>query len=147
MANDKQQSFSNHRRFFPLHHFFIAPLSIVFLIGCITVAFKSNWDFLEKALILILGVFVFISPMLARIYGLKNQDRLIRLEMRQRYFELTGKSFIPLENQLSKGQIIALRFAGDDELIDLIEKTKNEKLSPKAMKQSIQQWKGDYWRV
>lgn len=147
MPKQKQQTYSNHTRFFPLHHFFIAPLSVVFLVGCIIVAFNSNWAFLEKALIVILGIFIFILPMLARIYGLKNQDRLIRLEMRQRYFELSGKSFLPLENELSKGQIIALRFAGDDELISLIEKAKKEKLPPKAIKQSVKNWHGDHWRV
>jgi hypothetical protein len=147
MANDKKQTYSNHTRFFPLHHFFIAPLSIVFLVGCIIVAFNSNWAFLEKTLIVMLGIFIFILPMLARIYGLKNQDRLIRLEMRQRYFELSGKSFLPLENELSKGQIIALRFAGDDELLSLIEKAKKEKLPPKLIKQSVKNWLGDYWRV
>jgi hypothetical protein len=147
MTKEKQQTYSNHTRFFPLHHFFIAPLSIVFLIGCITVAFNSNWTMLERALVIIMGVLIFILPMLARIYGLKNQDRLIRLEMRQRYFELSGKSFFPLENELSKGQIIALRFAGDDELIDLIEKAKKEKLTPKVIKQSVKNWRGDYWRV
>lgn len=67
--------------------------------------------------------------------------------MRQRYFHLTGLSFYPKEYQLKLGQIIALRFAGDEELLDLMEKAIKEKLSPKEIKLQVKNWQGDYRRV
>lgn len=67
--------------------------------------------------------------------------------MRQRYFHLTGKPFYPKENQLKLGQIIALRFAGDEELLDLMEKAISQKLSTKDIKLQVKNWQGDYRRV
>lgn len=80
-------------------------------------------------------------------YGLKNQDRIIRIEMRYRYFVVTGERFELLESKLSNNQIIALRFAGDEELKDLVNKTMAENLAPKVIKQSIQNWQADHWRI
>ena len=85
--------------------------------------------------------------MVGRIYATKNQDRIIRLEMRQRYFEMTGKSFAEKENQLRLGQIIALRFASDEELLNLMEKAIAEKLKSKEIKQAIRNWQADTNRV
>ena len=88
-----------------------------------------------------------LLPLLSRIYALKNQNRIILMEMRQRYFHLTEKSFYPKENQLKLGQIIALRFASDEEFLDLIELAIKDKLKPKEIKLQIKNWQGDYRRV
>jgi hypothetical protein len=85
--------------------------------------------------------------MLARIYALKNQNRIIYAEMRARYAELTGKAFREKEEKLSGGQLIALRFASDEELIFLIEETIEKNYTPKEIKMKIKNWKGDYRRV
>ena len=69
------------------------------------------------------------------------------MEMSLRYFHLTGLPFTPKEKQLKLGQIIALRFAGDEELLPLMEKAIHEKLSPKEIKQQVKNWQGDYRRV
>lgn len=69
------------------------------------------------------------------------------MEIRQRYFHLTGLPFYTKENQLKLGQIIALRFAGDDELLELMEKAILNKLSPKEIKLQVKDWQGDYRRV
>jgi len=82
-----------------------------------------------------------------RLYPLKVQDRVIRLEERLRMERLlpdTLKSRIP---ELTAGQIVALRFASDAELPALVEKALNGKMEPKAIKQSIQNWRADYFRV
>ena len=97
---------------------------------------------------MLLGAIILVMlPLLARIYALKTQNRIILLEMRQRYFHLTGLPFYPKENQLKLGQIIALRFAGDDELLGLMEKAIQEKLSQKEIKRLVKNWQGDYRRV
>jgi hypothetical protein len=85
--------------------------------------------------------------MITRVYALKNQDRIIRLEMRQRYFELTGKSFNEKEKQLRLGQIIALRFASNEELLPLIEKSISENLTKKEIKLAVKDWQADTHRI
>ena len=69
------------------------------------------------------------------------------MEMRLRYFYLTGKSFSEKEKDLRTNQIIALRFAGDDELLSLMDQAISKNLSNKEIKMSIKNWKGDYSRV
>lgn len=93
------------------------------------------------------AVIIALLPLLSRIYALKTQNRIILMEMRQRYFHLTGSSFYQKENQLRLGQIIALRFAGDEELVELMEKAIKQRLSPKEIKVQIKNWQGDYRRV
>lgn len=88
-----------------------------------------------------------ITALVARLYALTLQDRLIRLEMRQRYFELTGKRFAEVESKLTFKQIIALRFASDEELLTLIDRTLKENLAPKQIKQAIKNWVPDNKRV
>jgi hypothetical protein len=80
----------------------------------------------------------------ARAFALRAQDRAIRAEENFRHFILTGK---PLNKQLRMGQIIALRFASDEEFPALAAKAIVEKLSNKKIKQAIQNWKPDYNRA
>jgi hypothetical protein len=82
-----------------------------------------------------------------RSYALKLQNRIILNEMRNRYFHLTGKTFDEKERELKLGQIIALRFASDAELLNLMDRAIAENLSSKEIKQQIKNWKGDYLRV
>lgn len=144
----KTQNFKNHARYYPLHHFIITPLTLVFLGWTVN---KSNFDTSESTsesiYFLILALIIVILPLLGRTYALKNQNRIIVMEMRLRYFHLTGKSFYEKEKDLRTSQIIALRFAGDDELLGLVEQAISKKLSNKEIKMSVRNWKGDYSRV
>jgi hypothetical protein len=109
--------------------------------------FSSQETTLES-IYLFIGAFVlFLLPLLARVYALTLQNRIILNEMRNRYFHLTGKSFEEKEQNLRLGQIIALRFAGNDELLGLMDRAIAEKLTAKEIKQQIKNWKGDYIRV
>ncbi|ERM81291.1 hypothetical protein P872_10080 [Rhodonellum psychrophilum GCM71 = DSM 17998] len=144
------QNFNNHARYYPLHHFIITPLTLVYLIWTIVnlaAAFSNGTSLMTASYHLLGAVILVLLPLLARIYALKNQDRLIRLEMRQRYFELTGKSFSEMERKLRLSQIIALRFAGNEELVPLMEKASKEKLKSKFIKESISNWQVDKYRV
>lgn len=143
------QNYKNHTRYFPLHHFLITPLTLIIMAWSLVNLF-TLWETKEisQALYNLLIAFVLLLlPVLARIYALKTQDRIIRLEMRQRYFELTGTSFLKMEKKLRMSQIIALRFAGDEELIPLMEKAVNDKLKSNEIKKSIQNWQEDRRRV
>jgi hypothetical protein len=79
-----------------------------------------------------------------RRFALKAQDRAIRAEENIRHFILTGK---PLDTGLRLRQIIALRFASDEEMPALAQRAITEKLSSKQIKQAIKNWRADYHRV
>lgn len=144
----KQQSYGNHIFFYPPHHFAFLPLSAILTI----VAGYRAWTHPESREMWIGFTAVFflitwLAVMLRQHYALGLQDRIVRLEMRQRYFEISGNRLEPLESQLSFGQIAALRFAPDEELEALLDAAISQKLSSKDIKQRIRNWKGDYLRV
>ena len=106
----------------------------------------EEWMFFTWITIVLVFIF-WVAVMLRQHYALGNQDRIVRLEMRLRYFELTGKRFEPMEKQLTLGQIAALRFAGDEELLPLMQRAAQEKLGAKEIKLAIQDWQADDMRV
>lgn len=140
-----EQSFSNHARMHPLFHYITAPLVLLGLIGSLVNLAKSDASshYSAALLVIVFLVLLFIGAML-RTYALKAQDRAIRAEEGLRHFTLTGK---PLDGRLRTGQIVALRFAGDAEFPALAAKAAEENLSGKQIKQAIQQWRADYYRV
>ena len=95
----------------------------------------------------VIVLIIWLSFMMRQHYALTLQNRIVRIEMRQRYFELTGKRFDPIESNLSFGQISALRFASDEELIPLIDKAVKEKLGSTEIKKLITNWRADHTRV
>jgi len=141
------QNFKNHSRLYPLHHFVLTPLTAGLIIWALVNLFTSNGELSQNVFNLILSFSLALAVLVSRIYALKNQDRIIRVEMRLRYFELTGKSFSTKEPKLKLSQIIALRFANDNELLPLIDSAISEKMSSKEIKQVIKNWNPDYRRV
>ncbi|UYZ61940.1 DUF6526 family protein [Hymenobacter weizhouensis] len=146
------QPTKNTIQFYPWHHFVLLPALLV-LAGYgirryLGVAGDDSetsrlWFTVMGLALATLGVLV----ILRQHYALTLQDRLIRLEMRQRYFEVTGQSLRPLEDQLTLQQIISLRLAGDAELPTLVQAAIREKLSPKAIQARIQHFHFDHMRV
>ena len=142
------QNYSNHARYYPFHHFVITPLTLVFLGWTVNKMDFSNQETISESIYLFIGAFVlFLLPLLARMYALKLQNRIILNEMRNRYFHLAGKTFDEKEKDLKLGQIIGLRFASDEEFLGLIDRAIAEKLTSKEIKQQIKNWRGDYIRV
>jgi hypothetical protein len=82
-----------------------------------------------------------------RLYALKNQDRIIRLEERLRLQRLLPEQLQARIDELTEPQLVGLRFASDAELPGLVEKTLGGKWGAKEIKQAIQIWRADYWRV
>ncbi len=143
----EKQTFKNHIRFYAPHHFVYYPIILTFLIFSIYFTFTTEdkliWAFIS-------GIFVvlfYLAFMLRQHYALTLQNRIVRLELRYRYFALTWKRFEDIEHQLKDDQIFALRFAPDEELTGLIEKTLSKNLSGNEIKKAIIHWKGDYERV
>ncbi|MEL1256038.1 DUF6526 family protein [Flavobacterium sp. DGU38] len=143
----KKQSYKNHVRFYPAHHFVYYPILIVFLgisvYFTITSAEKLVWGFIT-------AIFVYLfwlAYMLRQHYALILQNRIIKAEFRYRYFVLTGSPFEAIEYKYTEDQIFALRFASDAELLPLMQRALVENLSGEDIKQAINHWKGDYNRV
>ncbi|CAM3443876.1 DUF6526 family protein [Flavobacterium chungbukense] len=143
----KIQTYYNHIRFYKPHHFIYYPVLILFLIGSIYFAVTTE-DHLIWAFISVGFIFLFVLAfMLRQHYALTLQNRIVRLEMRYRYFTLTGKRFEEFEYKLTDDQIFALRFAPDNELIQLVEDVLKNNLTGDAIKKAIVHWKADYHRV
>ena len=139
------QNFKNHARLVPLYHFVTFILLVVILIGSIVNLTNSAKENIYSASLLVaLTIATILIALFARTFALKAQDRAIRAEENFRHFVATGQ---PLDNRLRMGQIIALRFAGDDEFVALAKKAISENMSAKDIKMAIQNWKGDYHRA
>lgn len=140
-----KQNFENHARYVTGFHRIALPLNLLILIGSFVNLFQSSPENLYSAsLICAISVLLGLLGWYIRIFPLKAQDRAIRAEENLRHFILTGK---PLPAGLRLSQIIALRFASDEELPSLAEKALQEKWGNKKIKQSIQHWKEDHDRV
>jgi hypothetical protein len=143
-----KQSYSNHKFYYITHHLIFYPVAGLLMIMALYESFSSIENRLLWLIIAALSACViWLSYMLRQHYALGNQNRIVRLEMRLRYFELTGKRFEELENKLSFGQIAALRFAPDEELLALIAQTLDKQLTPAAIKKSVKNWNPDSMRV
>lgn len=143
----KIQTYYNHVRYYKPHHFVYYPVLTLFLAASIYFAFTTK-DSLIWSFISVCFIFLFcLAFMLRQHYALILQNRIVRLELRYRYFTLTGKRFEELEYKLTDDQIFALRFAPDNELLPLIDDALKNNLSGDAIKKAIVHWKADYNRV
>ncbi len=141
----KSQNISNHARFVPLYHYFTAIGAILLLIGAIVNLVKSSEGNLYDASLLVFGsLLLVLTTFYARSFALKAQDRAIIAEEKFRHYVLSGKTLNP---QLTPRQIIGLRFASDEEYVELAQKAVTENLSEKAIKKHIKNWKADNYRV
>lgn len=139
------QNIKNHGRYIPLWHF-IVPLLLVGLLGFSIINFihSEAHTHYSAVLIMLISVLFIIFYWYSRSFALRAQDRAIRAEENFRHFILTGK---PFDKQLSMGQIIALRFASDEEMPALAKRAVGENLSSRQIKQAIQNWRADHNRV
>ena len=141
----KEQNFNNHSQMVPGFHYLTFGGIIALLGGSINYLLKASAEnkYLAALLVLTSVVFILIA-WFTRIFALKAQDRAIRAEENLRHYVLTGKL---LPSNITVGQIVALRFAPDAEFPALAEKAATGNLSQKEIKQSIQNWKADFYRV
>jgi hypothetical protein len=141
----QEQNFSNHTRLVTLYHFVTTPFLLAILTGaCINVCNSSKDNLYSASLILSLTIALSLTFYFARAFALKANDRAIRAEENFRHYLLTGK---PLPAGLRAAQIVALRFASDEELPLLAAKAIAEQMKSKGIKQAIKNWKADYNRV
>lgn len=139
------QNLKNHARLVPGFHILTGVMLLVNLFGAVHVMLHnpSATGFHALVLALSLGFVAFY----ARAFALGAQDRVIRLEMRLRVKELAPQ-LAPRFDELAIGQVVALRFAGDDELASLMQQVLDGKLAkPADIKAAVQHWKADTLRV
>lgn len=142
------QSYQNHTRYYPPHHFVFLPLSAAFTIATAVKAKKSRRKSLLWAAISGAGFLVtYLGIMTRQHHSLELQDRIVRLEMRLRYYQLTGKRLEEVEDTLGFGRIAALRFASDEQLSNLLDRALEERLSADEIKKAVTSWKADKMRV
>jgi hypothetical protein len=140
------QSFANHTRWHRPFHFFVAPVMVINFFWWV-VTFVRAPGF-ESAWLIVVSVALLVLTLLVRTNSLKVQDRVIRLEERLRYQQLLSPATLQKTRALTVGQIVALRFAGDDELEELVSATLAGKFArPKDIKQAIKHWRLDDFRV
>jgi hypothetical protein len=141
----KRQNYSNHARYVIGYHIVTFFILLIFIIGSIRGFLNSSEDNLYvSSLLVLIGFILLLIFFYLRIFSLKAQDRAIRAEEKLRYFILTGKT---LSNNITTKQIVALRFAPDEEFVSLVEKTEKENLSENDIKKLIKSWKADTYRV
>ena len=143
--NKVEQQYSNHRHWVPLYHLLTFAAMGALLVGSILYLLMNKDKSYMLPFLFILMVLTLISVSFhCRSFALKAQDRAIRAEENLRYFILTGKR---LNQDLSLYQIIALRFASDEEFVSLTDKAIEQKLKPDEIKRLIKNWRPDYHRA
>jgi Family of unknown function (DUF6526) len=142
----------NTPRYYPWHHFVLLPLALLMAGYTVLRYTKVAGDddqmarlWFSVAALAVIGLGVLL--MLRQHYALQLQDRICRLEVRQRYFEVSGQRFAPLEKQLSLGQILSLRLASDAELPALAQAAATSNLSSKDIQARITDFQFDTMRV
>ena len=131
-------------RFDPLFHFFLGPASFILVIAAVTHFIRDlEWS---SAFQLLAAVWAVVATFKIRLYALKVQDRVIRLEERLRMCELFSEPLKSRIGEFTEGQFSALRCASDAELPALAEKTL-QGLKQKQIKSAIKTWRPDYFRV
>ncbi|MFZ0304553.1 MAG: DUF6526 family protein [Terracidiphilus sp.] len=145
MSKNPPQDLKHHARFDPPYHFFLA---IVFLANVvIAIIYAVHHPRFCPIWLAVLSIAAFVALFKMRTYSLKVQDRVIRLEERLRLQALAPAEWHTQIYRLSEDQLIGLRFAGDDEVVELARQALEHNLNRKQIKERIKNWRADYWRV
>ena len=143
---DQTQTFSSHRRFIPAFHFFALPILLInmFVVG---VQFWKD-PRLVNAWAVLVAIALAIGIASSRFMPLRAQDRIIRLEERTRLERLLPADLRGRIGDLTERQLVAIRFAPDNEVADITRRALSGELkSPGEIKRAIKDWRGDYFRV
>lgn len=142
-----EQNYGNHVRWVPTFHFYVMPI-LLLNFGWSVYRFIHLW-FSGDALVGMLTALALVMLMFnARLFALKVQDRVIRLEERLRFEKLLPADLKSRIGEFAPAQFVALRFAGDAELPELARKVLTDKVSDqKAIKLMVKNWRADHLRA
>lgn len=143
---DSGQNYGNHTKFFPLFHFFVLPVLLINVVN----EGRHVWvnPNMQTGFALLVAMALAMGALAARVMALKVQDRVIRFELQARMSGCLPADLQGRMHELTPAQMVALRFASDRELPDLVRDVLAGKLaSQKAIKLAIKDWQGDYLRA
>jgi hypothetical protein len=144
----EEQSYQNHRKFVPGFHFLTFGLLVVNLAWAVWRLFSGSLPMADRGMAVLLAVALLLLAWYTRIFPLRVQDRLIRLEERLRLTQILPPDLAPRIDELSTGQLLALRFASDQEVSELTRKVLDEKIREREeIKKLIRQWRPDHRRA
>jgi uncharacterized membrane protein YdbT with pleckstrin-like domain len=145
MPESLQQSYADHGRTDPFFHRFLVPVAALTIIVAVVNAIRHPG--FNSAWLVLVSIAAGVALFKMRLYALKVQDRVIRLEERLRLQEIVSEPLRSRVSDLTVGQLIALRFASDAELPSLAGRALNEKLSKDDLKKAVTSWRPDHFRV
>jgi len=148
MSKSTPQNLKNHGRFDPPIHFVLFPILLANLVFSVVHMIHHRADaYFAGPWFVVLSVAAFIPLMRLRRYPLKVQDRVIRLEERIRLQALAPAAWHAQIYKLTEDQLIGLRFAADDEVVELAKQALEGNLTRKQIKERIKSWRADNFRI
>jgi hypothetical protein len=140
------QTYKNHTRLLPPFHFFVLPVLLLYVINALRHVWLS--PSLSTGFGALVAAALLMAALLSRVQALTVQDRVIRLEMRLRLKQLLPADLQSRINDLTPKQYVALRFADDSELPELVRETLEGRLTTQAdIKKRVKNWQGDSLRA
>jgi hypothetical protein len=140
------QSFEKHAQYTPFYHFFTSPLGFIFVIWSVQRLIANPGA--DTAYMFVGSLALFGAIAMLRLSALRVQDRIIRLEERLRLARLLPADLQPRIESLRPSHLIALRFASDGEVTDLVRKVlADPTIKPKEIKRQVKNWRADYFRA
>ncbi|HEY0320953.1 MAG TPA: DUF6526 family protein [Pyrinomonadaceae bacterium] len=143
---DTPQTYASHTRWHPPFHFFVVPVMLINVIWAIVLFVREpGWT---HGWWIVMSIALVVLTTLVRNNSLKVQDRVIRLEEQVRYRQLLPAELAHQARALTVRQMVALRFASDDELEGLVREVLEGRVTkPAEIKRAIKNWRGDTFRV
>lgn len=143
----KEQNYSSHRQYVPAYHYYLAALLLVLLVASVIElvgSIRSGEGVFVAVLIVGIVIALVLMTALLRTFPLRAQDRIIRMEENFRHYVMTGQ---PLGARITVRQSVGLRFASDEEFVELVRRAAESGMSEDDIKQAITTWRADTYRV
>jgi uncharacterized protein DUF6526 len=143
---DRVQTYKNHVRLLPVYHFFVIPVLLLNVVNEVRRAYY--YPSAGRAVAVVVAIAILTLGLLARTMPLRAQDRMIRLEMRMRLQQVLPPDLRARIGDLTPEQLVALRFACDAELPDMVRDVLEGRLKTgKEIKMRVKDWQADWLRV
>jgi hypothetical protein len=141
-----EQTYQSHRKYIPVFHFFVEPVLLLNVIA--QLLYLNRYRTLYKAWMVVVAIALAALPFVARYMVARVQDRVIRLEERMRLASLLPADMRGRIDDLTTPQLVALRFASDEEVAALAQRCLNgELMKGEEIKKEIKTWRADHVRA
>jgi Family of unknown function (DUF6526) len=140
------QTYASHRRWIPAFHFFVLPVLLINVAVTAVQLVRNPHPITGWSVVVALALFIGIFAL--RSMPVRAQDRIIRNEERARLERILPSDMRGRIAELSPSQLVAIRFAPDDEAPELTRRALNGELKTQGdIKRAIKNWRGDHLRV